>query len=400
MMTKPNPGKTWNYDYSRMRVLACLAVIVLHTFNYSLLGAGKFGYALSAAGSFWGHFFEYVNLWAVPLFLMVTGALLLDPAHEVTTGKIFRKYIGRVGSALLLFGLVFILLDMAMGDLPVSAAGFGRGLVDLLTGHSWSHMWYLYLLIGLYLLLPFFRKIAAGCSTGEMRYLLVLLLVFQSLLPILGIWGIETDYRFSVATIYPFYLFLGYAVKSGQVRAPKWCAGVTLAVSVAALVCVTLWGPDSVVDYFASYNSILVVTMAWSVFVVLRHVSTQKVLAVQELSGSAGAEGAQTALTGTAPSRAPKSSMSEQNSKSADRCSALSRAPRTTFGWAALRSFDACSFGIYLIQMIFIKLLVRVWQVNAFASPWLFPVMTVGIALVSWGVTWLLRLIPGVKKVL
>lgn len=400
MMTKPNPGKAWNYDYSRMRALACLAVIVLHTFNYSLLGAGKFDYTLSAVGSFWGHFFEYVNLWAVPVFLMVTGALLLDPAHEVTTGKIFKKYIGRVGSALLIFGLVFILLDMAMGDLPVSGAGFGRGLVDLLTGHSWSHMWYLYLLIGLYLLLPFFRKIAAGSSTGEMRYLLVLLLAFQSLLPILGIWGIKTDYRFSVATIYPFYLFLGYAVQSGQVKAPKWCAGVTLVVSVAALVFVTLWGSDAVVGYFASYNSILVAAMAWSVFALLSHGGAQKVLAVQELSGSAGAEGAQTVLTANAPPRALKSSVSEQNSKSADSFSAPQRAPRTTFGRAALRSFDACSFGIYLIQMIFIKLLVRVWQLNAFASPWLFPVMIVGIALVSWGVIWLLRLIPGVKKVL
>lgn len=353
MMTKPNPGKAWNYDYSRMRALACLAVIVLHTFNYSLLGAGKFGYAVSAAGSFWGHFFEYVNLWAVPLFLMVTGALLLDPAHEVTTGKIFKKYIGRVGSALLIFGVVFILLDMAMGDLPVTGAGFGRGLVNLLTGHSWSHMWYLYLLIGLYLLLPFFREIAAGSSAVEMRYLLVLLLAFESLLPILGIWGIETDYRFSAATIYPFYLFLGYAVKSGQVKAPKWCAGVTLVMAVAALVFVTIWGSDAVVGYFASYNSILVVAMAWSIFELLSHGGTP-----------------------------------------------AANAPKTAFGRAALKSFDACSFGIYLIQMIFIKLLVRVWQLNPFASPWLFPVMIVGIALVSWGVIWLLRLIPGVKKVI
>lgn len=353
-MTKPRPGnpRTWNYDYSRLRTLACLAIIILHTFNYSLIGAGKFSYAMTAAGNFWGHFFEYVNLWAVPAFLMVTGALLLDPAHEITTGKIFKKYIARVGYALLIFGVIFILVDMAMGDLPFDAAGFGRGLVQLLTGHSWSHMWYLYLLIGLYLLMPFFRKITASSNAKEIRYLLVVLLAFQSLLPILGIWGIETDYRFSVATIYPFYLFLGYAVQHGQVKLPKWSAWVALVVTVLALAFVTLWGSDAVVNYFASYNSVVVVLLVWSIFSLLTHGAGE------------------------------------------------SKAPRSKFGEAALRSFDGCSFGIYLIQMLFMKLCIRVWHLNPFGSPWLFPVMIVGIALASWLIIWLLRLIPGVKKVL
>lgn len=354
-MTKQKPGNLtagWNWDYSRLRVIACLAIIILHTFNYSLLGAGKFGYPVTAAGEFWGHFFEYVNLWAVPVFVMVTGALLLDPAREITSGKIFKKYIARVGSALLIFGLVFIFVDMALGDLPVSGAGFGRGLVQLLTGHSWSHMWYLYLLIGIYLLLPFFRKVAAASSTQEMRYLLIVLLAFLSLLPILGIWGIETDYRFSVATIYPFYLFLGYAMQNGQVKLPKWAAWVTLVASVAVLAVVTLWGSDSVVNYFASYNSVVIVALAMSIFSLLTH--------------GAG----------------------------------VSRAPGSKFGETVLRSLDGCSFGIYLIQMLFIKLLIRVWGLNPFASPWMFPVMIVGIALASWLVIWLLRLIPGVKKVI
>lgn len=342
MTTKQKPGN-WNYGFSRLRVLACLAIIVLHTFNYSLIGAEKYGYAVSAAGSFWGQFLQFANLWAVPVFLMITGALLLDPSREITTGKIWKRYIARVGFALVLFGLVFLIIDMAMGDLPITPAGFGRGLVQLVTGHSWSHMWYLYLLIGLYLLLPFFRKITAASNAKELRYLLVVLLVFLSLVPILGIFGIQTDYRFSVATIYPLYFFLGYAVDRRIIKIPKWAAWVTLGVSLAVLAIVTLYGSPEVVSYFASYNSIVVVALAWSIFELFRGIQRQ-------------------------PSR-------------------------------ALLSFDECSFGIYLFQMIPIKLLIRVAALNPFGHPWEFPGMILGIALVSWGIIWLFRLIPVPKSI-
>lgn len=115
---------------------------------------------------------------------------------------------------------------------------------------------------------------------------------------------------------------------------------------------VTLWGSDSVVNYFASYNSVVVVALAMSIFSLLTHGAGE------------------------------------------------SAAPRSAFGETMLRSYDGCSFGIYLIQMLFIKLAIRVWGLNPFASPWLFPVMIVGIVLASWLVICLVRFIPGVKKVI
>ena len=352
---KAKPGKqtaVWNYDFSRVRSLACLAIVVLHTFFYSKIAAGKFGYPMSGGAEIASLLFQTCLMWAVPLFVMVTGALLLDPDRPMSGRKIASRYIVRVGGALLLFGLLFIVLDLAMGNLPRTGYGFLTGLGHLLTGHSWSHMWYLYMLLGLYLLLPFFRMMAEHSSERQLRYLLVLLFVFLSLVPILAIWNIETDYRFSFATIFPFYLFACYALHHGAVRLPRWAAWVCFLGGLCATVLITLFGDETVRTVLTGFNAFPVIFTSIGLFSLMTH-------------------GAQS-----------------------------NRVPRTEFGERMLRSFDRCSFGIYLLHMVFIKLVFRVWGVNAYAQPWIFVLTILGVTLVSWLAIWLLRFIPGLKKIL
>ena len=53
-------------------------------------------------------------MWAVPCFVMVTGALLLDENREVSFDKLFNKYILRVLGALVVFSMVFRIFDIIM----------------------------------------------------------------------------------------------------------------------------------------------------------------------------------------------------------------------------------------------------------------------------------------------
>ncbi|MCD8219105.1 MAG: acyltransferase, partial [Ruminococcus sp.] len=111
-------------------------------------------------------------MWAVPCFVMVTGALLLDPARNVTYTKLFRKYIPRMVIALLLFSVVFELLDTRLGGKKIGVRTFLDGIKNAVLGQSWRHMWYLYLMIALYLMMPFYRKVAASLEKKNTYYLL------------------------------------------------------------------------------------------------------------------------------------------------------------------------------------------------------------------------------------
>ena len=359
--------KNWSLSFSWMRSLACIAIVVLHTMSYAMVSANSRGVALSAGQTMGASLVQYTCMWAVPLFVMVTGALLLEPARELSWEKLWKKYIPRVGGALILFGALFLLFDLSMNGVPETlgnsafyashprdGAGYGYaivcGVIDLLTGHSWAHMWYLYMLLGLYLLMPFFKKITDACPRDDLMAFLAINVLFLSVSPLLGLLGIGTDYRFPIATIYPCYLFLGYVLHDRRLRLSRtFCGALFLISTVAIWLSVCFWKGDasSNLSYLTSYNSLPVVLQAGSLFVLLdRESSSEK----------------------------PK-----------DR--------------KELLSFDKASFGIYLIHLVFIKVAFRYLELDPFAHIWLFPVVVLAAVLFSWVCTWVLQRIPGVRNI-
>lgn len=149
-----------------MRVVSMIAVILLHVSaqNWS---------AAEAASPEW-RLFNAVNSlfrWGAPVFVMISGALLLDRdyAPRELLGKLFR-----LGAAFLFWSVLYALAERAYADL--SPAQF---LFQIVSGHY--HMWFLYMIAGLYLLMPFLRKITASRRLTE--YFLLLALVFNFAVP-------------------------------------------------------------------------------------------------------------------------------------------------------------------------------------------------------------------------
>lgn len=363
MRNSQTAGK-WNASFSWLRSLACIAIVVLHTMSYSLVAAGAQGYGVTSSQKIGVLLAQYSCMWAVPVFVMVTGALLLDPGRQMTWEHLRKRYIGRVGKVILVFGLLFIAFDLAMNGItetannsplitahpvPMESPTVSTWLYvifcsvgDLLTGYSWSHMWYLYMLFGLYLLMPFFRKIVANSTERELRYLIGVLLIFLSVVPLLGLGGITTDYRFSVATVYPMYLFLGYALQNKVIQVPKWAGWTCLVLTTVGIwIAVYFLSEDaSRLTCFTSYNSLLVAFQSASVFALIAQ-------------------------------REGKSSTTPK----------------------ALKQFDKCTFGIYLIHYVFVKLLLRYAAWNPFEQVWLMPAVVLTALIFSFVITAIIYLI-------
>ena len=121
---------------SELRAIACIAIVILHTFYAASVYAPDHTARIAALTT------RNLMMWAVPCFVMVSGALLLDPAREVTYRKIFRKYIPRVLAALVLFSVVFQIFDDATGESGIQFKTILYGLQNAVTGSGWKHMWY------------------------------------------------------------------------------------------------------------------------------------------------------------------------------------------------------------------------------------------------------------------
>lgn len=369
--------KQWNASFSRMRSLACVAIVVLHTCVYAMVAANARGISLSHLQVVSTELGQYSCMWAVPMFVMVSGALLLDPERELSWDRLLHRYIARVGGALLVFGLLFTAFDFAMNGVEETAAnslffaahpGDGAGyvalccFVDLLTGHSWAHMWYLYMLLGLYLLLPFMRKVVAGSSAKELWGLAGILFFFAGVVPLLGLFGMEADYRFSVATVYPLYFLLGRHLDPREVKLPKWLAmtGLVLA-TLFVWGCVWRTGGERPewLGYATSYNSVPIMLQALCLFCLL----VQPDMGASAKSVfSAGKQG-----------------------QLSERC---------------LLSLDRCTFGIYLTHLVFVKLAFRYAGLDPYAHPAYFPLTVIVVILLSWATTWALKKLPLFRKLL
>ncbi len=311
--------KRFDIRFTFIRIIACMVVVLLHTLFVSFT---LYQQTISPADYKVTQSIVHNLMWAVPAFVMVTGALLLNPARKVSFKKLFSVYIRRVLVALVIGCVVFRIIDAIWNHEPFSGKIIGEGLKNILTGQTWGHMWYLYLLIGLYLLMPFYKKIAEHCTKRELYYLLVVYFVFESLLLLFNMTDTTVAFYIHVSSIYPFYLFAGYVLNNEK----RPHAGVFAVVFIAAtallvlLTIVRIDGSHDKLETLFGYSSPVVVFQSLGFFGMM--------LGARELKSN-----------------------------------------RIT---AVLKDIDNASFGIYLLHLGFVRWLLRYHGWNPYENKMLF----------------------------
>ncbi len=202
-------GKRISLSY--IRVIATCCVVLLHT---CYMAVSLYGQSISAAERIGSLTVTHLMMSAVPCFVMVTGALLLDPKKEIPIKRLFSRYILRILLALVISSLVYKLFDIVMsrGTEPFSGAALYDCIRKLLTGTGWSHLWYLYMLVALYLLMPVFKAVTKACNDSSLRYIIIIGFIFTCLFPILRKAGGTSAFYIDLATVYPIYLLTGYVI--------------------------------------------------------------------------------------------------------------------------------------------------------------------------------------------
>ena len=182
--------------------MATIAVVFLHT-NSTLTEHQEL---FQQTGSQYNFFLcsHLVLHWAVPVFLMITGALLLKKEKVITYGICIKKYCKRILLALFIFGVPFSMIELFMSRRTVTWTMPLQSWMNVITGNSFSHLWYLYALIGLYLVLPFFKAALDDMSEVQLQIFLLILFIFAFCLPCFKMIGAEI--AFTVPITYTAFL--------------------------------------------------------------------------------------------------------------------------------------------------------------------------------------------------
>ena len=170
-----------------IRIFAFVFIVFLHTLNRQFgVDVWMGGYAIISIG--------------VNLFIMISGYLLLDKTEEAIV--FFKKRILNILPLFLVFNIIYIYF----GKIPIMPVLKGKTI-------SASHFWYVYMILGLYLLTPWLQKVLKYAEK-ETFFAVFLWFLYNILNPYLRYFNLaEIPFSNFPLTGFIGYYILGYFVK-------------------------------------------------------------------------------------------------------------------------------------------------------------------------------------------
>ena len=166
-----------------LRVLATCAVVLMHV----LTGATDVTDA-SIVPEYRSLLLSVMDLvtWCVPIFLLISGYLFLNPERTLTYPVMIKKYCRRIALAILLFGVPYAASELVVAERTFRIRMIPEALKMTLTGHTWSHMWYLYLILFLYLITPLLKKVLQILPVWSVVAVMTVIFLGSSVAPFLN----------------------------------------------------------------------------------------------------------------------------------------------------------------------------------------------------------------------
>jgi surface polysaccharide O-acyltransferase-like enzyme len=261
-----------------LRVFSMLSVVFLHSISRSV--------AVNLGSNVWhlANVTTAIASTAVPLFFMISGALLLDSRYTLSMDYTLKRRLPRVLLPFIAWSLIAVVYLALFTD-----SGGGSRLATAVTTtinlpgrQALVHLWFMYALIPLYLLSPLIKTFVDSVGPKLMAYTLGLWLVFASLLPMIATflperyrplahWGGAIPVNSFVG--FAGYFLAGYWLMKAEWRVPaRWLMAIAVA-DVMAMVVAT-WAVTRSTGYytvyFKTYTSTTMVILSVAVFLLAK----------------------------------------------------------------------------------------------------------------------------------
>lgn len=199
---------------SHLRVLSTIAVIVLHT-SSPLVSSYE-----TLKLSFWNfaNFFEAISRFCVPVFVMITGALLFQKNLEIA--DFFKKRFIRIVIPFVFWSICYALyVIFVKTDFYKTASFLGiiKKIIRSVYFGSAFHLWYIYMLFGLLLIVPILNFWIIRAKKKEIHYFLIIWFV-TLLVKNLSLKNFIPNIELSFFSEYIGYLVLGYYLSIIEIK--------------------------------------------------------------------------------------------------------------------------------------------------------------------------------------
>jgi surface polysaccharide O-acyltransferase-like enzyme len=259
---------------SYLRIAAIGAVVLIHSSSGLVLNN-----AIRGSATWWvGVVLNRGAGWAVPVFIMVSGALLLAPRPNEGAAAFYRRRLDRIAIPLVVAHVGYFLVRWRLDHESLTAS---RIVADLLHAKVYTQLYFFWIILGLYVVTPLLRRALAGLTHREIALVgaggIGFMWAAYAATAILAAVGATTTLWQPAALVlwipYLGYFVMGYALRDLGLRG-RW-----LALTIGLLLVATAASIWQFVDgggllrslvIGGGYQGLPVATSALAVFVIAR----------------------------------------------------------------------------------------------------------------------------------
>ena len=326
-----------------MRFTAAFLVILAHIYDWS-----------TSPRLFYIFYFTISRI-AVPLFFLLSGYLLLS--KEETIPSFLKKRFARVAVPFLVWSIIYDVMDSnSFTDTGVTLDAVLKLFIRIIRGPRGGHLWFMYFLIGLYLLAPVLRVFVSKANKTELFYYIGLWFLAMPIMNIIeGLTPIDSGFEIYNAGGYLGYFLLGYYLGGMENTAQNLSRGIALFAGGFLFTFAVFYfdlPPQGNELPFRSYPSLNIIIMSLGAFLIIKHAGEKASPFWANFAHQAG----------------------------------------------------IASFGIYLIHLLVLNMIARLWvswghDVQAGNAIIVVPVVAIITFVVSWALVYVIQKIPVLRAI-
>lgn len=263
-MIKTKSESQNHYGISLLRILATLSVIIIHVAAPLVMKYGKISnFDWNAA-----NFYDSISRYSVPVFFMISGSLLLGREFEIS--DFLKNRLGKIIPPFLFWSLFYSLFGRYV--FHHEAFNVIKVVKDIFYGSKY-HLWFVFALIGVYLISPIFQKWINFSKKNDILYFLIIW-VITLFLTIPGVAIYFPKINLSYFSGFLGYFVLGFYLKK-HVKNQNWISWLLIVIGVL----ITIFGTyfmtgknNEFYDYFYEYLCLNALMVSIGVFMLFNTV--------------------------------------------------------------------------------------------------------------------------------
>lgn len=197
---------------SILNVLACIGVVILHTFETGYTSDANFVFEV---------LIRAIAYCAVPVFFMITGATLIDYRERYDTKTFFKKRLLKVIIPLIIWSIIYFIINFFKGKFSINDLSFKFAFEYFFLVKTNPIFWFFVVIIGIYLAIPVISLIPQESRRKAFLYIIIITFVFNQFLPDL-LYHLNLNYNYDLKFPLTYsgwisFIFIGYYIDKYEI---------------------------------------------------------------------------------------------------------------------------------------------------------------------------------------